>query len=364
MPRQRTANPAPPPAVRDAAVAAEQASLRYVSDVKPGIRRRRAGLGFSYTHPDGSRVKDAATLARIKALAIPPAWTDVWICPVANGHVQATGRDARGRKQHRYHERWRAVRDEAKYGRLAEFGHALPRIRQQVTRDLARPGLAREKVLALLVWLLETTYVRIGNEEYARTNKSYGLTTLTNRHVQVNGATIQLRFVGKSGKPHDIRLSDRRIAALVRRMRELPGQDLFQFVGDDGEPHPVSSGDVNEYLREASGSDITAKDFRTWAGTLLAVRQLAGLEIEAPLSAAAVRSATAAAVKQVAEQLRNTTAVCRRCYIHPRVLDAWASPEAIRAWRVELERGDADEGLNEEEAALVRFLERTVPAAA
>jgi DNA topoisomerase-1 len=341
----------------DSVEAAQAASLRYVTDERPGISRVKSGSGFTYRLPDGTRVTDTATIERIKRIVIPPAWTDVWICPSANGHIQATGRDAKGRKQHRYHVRWRMVRDEAKFARLAEFGRALPRIRDRVAHDLAQSGLPRPKVLALVVWFLETTFVRIGNEEYARTNKSYGLTTLTNRHVQVSGATIKLHFVGKSGKAHDIRLTDRRIASLMRRMRDLPGQDLFQYVGEDGEPHAVSSSDVNEYLREVSGGDFTAKDFRTWAGTLLAVRQLADVADDATPSATELKTLTAAAVKAVAEQLRNTPAVCRKCYIHPQVLAAWSTPTLLSRWRTELQRSREIDGLNAEESALVRFLE-------
>lgn len=342
----------------DPVEAAQAASLRYVSDASPGISRRVTGQGFSYWHPDGSHVTDEATIARIEGIVIPPAWTDVWISPTANGHVQATGRDAKGRKQHRYHERWRAVRDGDKFARLASFGRALPQIREHVAADLSRPGLPREKVLALIVWFLETTYVRVGNEEYAKTNHSYGLTTLTNRHARVNGSSIQLRFTGKRGTPHNISLTNRRVAALMKRIKELPGQDLFQYVGDDGEPHPVNSADVNDYLREASGGEFTAKDFRTWAGTLLAVRQLESVEALEGASPSQIKSATAAAVKAVAAELRNTPAVCRKCYIHPTVLAAWTAPELVKVWRRALGRGSAIEGLNDEEAALVRYLER------
>ncbi len=328
-----------------------------MSDDRPGITRKRAGRGFSYRHPDGTLVKDRATLERIRKIVIPPAWTDVWISPIANGHVQATGRDARGRKQHRYHERWRAVRDEDKFARLTAFARALPTIRKRVAADMALPALPPQKVLALVVRLLETTYVRIGNEEYARTNQSYGLTTLTNRHVTVQGATIRFRFNGKSRQPHRIELSDRKLAALVRRMRELPGQDLFQYLDENGTPQPIDSSDVNAYLKDVAGGEFTAKDFRTWGGTLLAVRQLAGVDIEAQLTATQAKSLTASAVKAVAEQLRNTPAVCRKCYIHPEVLSAWSTPAAIERWRSEVARRRVIEGLDAEEAALVHFLE-------
>ncbi len=342
----------------DPVEAAQAASLRYVSDASPGISRRVAGQGFSYWHPNGSHVTDQATIARIEAIVIPPAWTDVWISPTANGHLQATGRDAKGRKQHRYHERWRAVRDENKFARLAAFGRALPRVRERVAADLSRPGLPREKVLALIVWFLETTFVRVGNEEYARANHSYGLTTLTNRHARVNGSSIQLRFTGKSGTPHNITLTNRRVAALMKRLKDVPGQDLFQYVDSEGEPHPVNSADVNDYLRQASGGEFTAKDFRTWAGTLLAVRQLESLEPLDDASASQIKTATAAAVKAVAAELRNTPAVCRKCYIHPTVLAAWSTPDLVKTWRRALAKGMPIEGLNDEESALVKYLER------
>src|SRR5436190_1573116 len=254
--------------------AARAAGLRYVSDALPGIRRKQAGRGFTYVGPDGDRISDRASLARIKSLAVPPAWTDVWICPDPRGHIQATGRDARGRKQYRYHARWRAVRDETKYDRMIAFGEALPRIRRRTEMDLRRPGLPREKVLAAVVRLLEVTRIRVGNEEYARTNRSYGLTTLLDRHVTVAGPTLRFSFRGKSGVRHQVDLTDRRLAAIVKRCRDLPGQELFQYVDDDGRQHTIDSADVNDYLRQLSGADFTAKDFRTWAGTVLAARAL------------------------------------------------------------------------------------------
>ena len=260
--------------VVEAKSAARAAQLRYVSAAADGIRRRRMGKGFSYVADDGRTVRDRATLERIRSLAIPPAWTDVWICVQPEGHLQATGRDARGRKQYRYHPRWRAVRDETKYERMVVFGETLPRIRERVAKDLAEQGLSRTRVLAMVVRLLETTFIRVGNEEYARTNGSFGLTTLKDRHVQVDGSRIRFRFRGKSGKSHAITLTDVRMARLVRRCRDLPGQDLFQYLDANNDPQPVSSSDVNDYLREISGQDFTAKDFRTWAGTLLASRKL------------------------------------------------------------------------------------------
>ncbi|HET7767706.1 MAG TPA: DNA topoisomerase IB, partial [Chloroflexota bacterium] len=254
----------------DPLASAEAAGLRYVSDEAPGIRRKKTGDSFAYVGPDGKAVKDEKTLARIKSLAIPPAWTDVWICPRANGHLQATGRDARGRKQYRYHAKWREVRDAVKYDKMVDFAAVLPKIRRRVERDLSLPGLPREKVLAAVVRLLEQTRIRVGNEEYKAQNKSFGLTTLQNRHVDVNGSTISFRFKGKSGKSHEVELTDRRLARIVRACREIPGQDLFQYVDEEGVQHDVTSGDVNDYIREIAGEEFSAKDFRTWAGTVMA----------------------------------------------------------------------------------------------
>jgi DNA topoisomerase-1 len=334
---------------------ARAVALRYVSDSLPGIRRHRSGKGFFYTRSDGSRVTDRPTLTRIRALAVPPAWKEVWICPSPNGHLQATGRDAKGRKQYRYHARWRAVRDENKYERLQLFGECLPRIRARVEEDLARTGLPREKVLATIVRLLETTFIRIGNEEYVRSNGSFGLTTLRNRHVRVEGSSIRFRFPGKSGKPHAVRLTDRQLARLVKRLRDLPGQELFQYLDEAGEPQPVDSADVNDYLREISDQEFTAKDFRTWAGTLLAARHLALLE---PLALGAHgKTAAVEAAKHVAEHLGNTPAICRKCYIHPAVLQAHLDEDLNQIWRDCQEAGGPEAaGLTAEESALIRFL--------
>ncbi|HEX2648464.1 MAG TPA: DNA topoisomerase IB [Burkholderiales bacterium] len=301
--------------------AARAAGLRYVADSTPGVSRRRNAGGFRYFKPGGAPVRDAATLKRIRALAIPPAWTDVWICPREDGHIQATGRDARRRKQYRYHERWRDVRDAEKYGRLAAFARALPRIRRRVARDLALPGLPREKALATIVRLLETTFIRIGNEEYARANASFGLTTLRDRQVQVDGAKLRLRFRGKSGVPHEVALADRRLAHIVQRMQELPGEELFQYADEGGAPRAIESNDVNEYLRSIAGAEFTSKDFRTWAGTLLCLRALRRLP--APESPGAGRREVTRAVEAVARELRNTPAVCRKCYIHPAVVQGF-----------------------------------------
>jgi DNA topoisomerase I len=337
--------------------AAKAAQLRYVSDARPGIRRRKAGEGFSYIAPDGEVVRDETTLARIKALVIPPAWTDVWICTLPHGHLQASGRDDKGRKQYRYHPRWRKLRDESKYSRMARFGAALPRIRARVDEHLALPGLDRHKVLAIVVRLLETTFIRVGNEEYARSNKSFGLTTLRDRHVRIDGAKIHFRFRGKSGKEHEIKVTSRRMARLIKRCRDLPGQDLFQYLDEQGEPQPIDSGDVNEYLREISGEDFTAKDFRTWAGTLLAARCLSAAENFE--TAAAAKSACVEAVATVAERLGNTPAICRKCYIHPAVLAAFQDEKLFELWRTHGGSNGSSPDLSEEENALLRFLAAT-----
>jgi len=328
-----------------AAESARAAGLRYVSDAEPGIERRRTAKGFRYFAPGGSALRDATALKRIRMLAIPPAWTDVWICPRADGHLQATGRDARRRKQYRYHDRWREVRDETKYGRLAAFARALPRIRRRVARDVALPGLPREKALATIVRLLETTFVRIGNAEYARDNESFGLTTLRERQAQVNGSTLRLRFKGKSGVPHEITLADRRIAQIVRRMQDLPGEELFQYLDEDGNARAIESTDVNAYLKSISGAEFTSKDFRTWAGTLLCLRALR--QLPPPVSAASGRREVAQAVQAVAHELRNTRAVCRKCYIHPVVVDTYLNGDLLATTR---ERSD--------DAALLALLER------
>lgn len=300
---------------------ARAAGLRYSTDARPGITRRRAGRGFAYRDTDGNRVTDRTVLARIRSLAIPPAWTDVWICTSPSGHLQATGRDARGRKQYRYHPAWRRGRDETKFERLLDVARVLPRIRERCDADLATPGLSREKVLAAVVRLLELTLIRVGNEQYARINRSFGLTTLKRRHATVEGSAIRFRFNGKSGQRHEVGLRDRRLAAIVRRCQDLPGQDLFSYVGDDGVPQDVTSDDVNEYLREVSGIDVTAKDFRTWAGTVLAYRALRAL---APVEdGSAAKKNVVEAVKLTAGRLGNTPAVARQSYVHPAVLEAY-----------------------------------------
>jgi DNA topoisomerase I len=294
--------------------------LRHSSDRRPGIRRRRTGRGFAYRDPDGRPVRDREELVRIRSLAIPPAWTDVWICPYPSGHLQATGRDARGRKQYRYHPRYRNRREAAKFDRLIAFAAALPRIRSRVDADLARPGLDREKVLAAIVRLLELTLIRVGNDEYARLNRSFGLTTLRGRHASVRGSSIRFRFRGKSGRMHEVGLRDRRLAAIIRRCQDLPGQELFQYVEDDGTTVDIASDDVNDYLRSIA-PDVTTKDFRTWAGTVLAYRALRALD--RPASARGATRNVVAAIRETADLLGNTPAVCRKAYVHPVVVEAY-----------------------------------------
>ncbi|WP_395740879.1 DNA topoisomerase IB [Prosthecobacter sp.] len=306
---------------------ARQAGLRYVLDDQPGITRRRKGGGFVYKLPKGQPLRNAQTLRRIRSLVIPPAWTDVWICPLSNGHIQATGRDARRRKQYRYHPRWMAVRDASKYERMLAFGAVLPRIRRRVAADLRSHGLTRQKVMATIVRLLETTLIRVGNDEYAQQNGSYGLTTLQNNHARVKGSQITFSFKGKSGMFHEIGLRDPRLARLVRRCQELPGQHLFGYLDDNGAVHQVTSDDVNAYLREIAGEEFSAKDFRTWAGTVLAATALRELATFA--SATEARRNITQAVKAVAKMLGNTAAVCRRCYIHPVILDLYAAGQTI-----------------------------------
>jgi DNA topoisomerase-1 len=318
------AEPIPPE--RRPRQAAREAGLRYGTDTQPGIRRRRQGRGFTYLDARGRHVRDQATLARIRKLAIPPAWTDVWICSAENGHLQATGRDARGRKQYRYHPRWRSRRDEIKFDRLIEFAEALPRIRRRTTHDLALPGLPREKVLAGIVRLLELTLIRVGNEEYARLNRSFGLTTMRSRHARATASGVRFRFRGKSGQPHEVGIQDRRLARLVRRCQELPGQELFQYVDDNGEARDIRSDNVNDYLREAAGADVTAKDFRTWAGTVSAYRALRGED--PPASTGAARKTIVRAMRETAERLGNTPTVARQAYVHPAVIEAYAGGAA------------------------------------
>ncbi|MEO7072503.1 MAG: DNA topoisomerase IB [Rhodanobacter sp.] len=311
------------------------AGLVYVSDEQPGLHRQRHGRGFSYRNAHGKRVGDAADLARIRALVIPPAYTDVWICANPNGHLQATGRDARGRKQYRYHPQWRTLRDHGKFDRVLDFGQALPRLRRRVTRDLAQPGLPCDKVLALLVRLLDETLIRVGNECYVRDNHSYGLTTLRSRHVRAERGRLRFAFRGKSGQEHEVELTDKRLARIVRRIQHLPGQRLFQYLDDDGARRPVDSDMVNEYLRRGCGDDashqFSAKDFRTFGGTVQAAGVLARTALPETGGERAQRSALSAAVKEVAAILGNTPAVCRASYIHPHVIEGWLDGSLLRA---------------------------------
>jgi DNA topoisomerase-1 len=310
----------------EAAQMAVEAGLIYVSDAEPGIRRLRAGKGFRYLTPENRRLAAARELKRIASLAIPPAYRNVWISLQARGHLQATGRDARGRKQYRYHPEWRQVRDSAKFDRMVAFGEALTKLRRKLRRDLGLPGLPREKVLAVVVSILDATRVRIGNSEYARDNKSFGLTTLRNRHVSfIRDGRAVLNFRGKGGVQHEVHIDDKRIAQIVRRCQEIPGQHLFQYVSDDGQRCPIDSGQVNDYLREAMGEDFTAKDFRTWGATLHAITLLARTPLPEKPSERALKSEIAEVVKQVAAKLRNTPAVCRKSYINPAVFEAWRS---------------------------------------
>jgi DNA topoisomerase I len=342
----------------DPVESAKSAGLRYVQDGSPGIRRKRAGKSFSYVGPDGQPIRDEETLKRIKSLAIPPAWTEVWICPSPRGHLQATGRDAKGRKQYRYHPRWREVRDETKYERMIAFANALPTIRSRAEQDLSQPGLTRRKLLATIVRLLEMTLIRVGNEEYARENRSFGLTTLRTRHVKVNGSELRFNFRGKSGKSHNIAVSDRRLARVIKRCQELPGQTLFQYAGQNGEYETIDSEDVNDYLREITGQDFTAKDFRTWAGTVLAAQALQ--EFEAFDSEAQGKRNVVQAIESVAEQLGNTPSVCRKCYVHPAVLDTYLDGTMLETLkeRAEQELTDSLGSLGAEEAAVLALLQQ------
>ena len=331
--------------------AAEVAGLVYVSDAEPGIARRRRGAGFSYHHPDGDTVSEADR-ARIEALAIPPAWEDVWICPLPNGHLQATGRDEKGRKQYRYHPDWAEVRGRVKFNRMIPFGEALPALRSRVESDLRRKALDREKVVALAVRLLDETLVRIGNPEYAASNDSYGLTTLRDRHVDFDGAEVRFAFVGKSGKEHALSVRDRKLARLVKQCRDIPGYTLFQYYTDDGR-RSVGSGDVNAYLRETTGEDFTAKDFRTWGGTVLAAKALVERG-EAEDEAAADRHC-ADVVKEVAAALGNTVAVCRTYYVHPGIVAAYCEGTLLDAMK-RRHAGNTPAGLAPEEAAVLSVL--------
>jgi DNA topoisomerase-1 len=347
---------APNDSAVDPKEAAEVAGLTYVSDGSRGILRHRAGKGFRYASSDGARVDNAETLKRIKSLAIPPAWIDVWICPKANGHIQATGRDARGRKQYRYHSRFREIRESTKYHHMLAFAENLPGIRMKVNEHLTFLGLPREKVLAAVVHLLETTLIRVGSDEYAKQNKSYGLTTLKNRHVTVDKSELRFNFKGKSGKVWRLGIRDRRIAKVIRACQELPGQELFQYVDDTGATRDVTSSDVNDYLKEISGKDITAKDFRTWHGTVLAA--LALREFEKFDSQAGAKKNIRAAIQRVASRLGNTPTICRKCYIHPEILNTYVEGSLLLQVKEEVETELCEHlpGLTPEEVAVLTLL--------
>jgi DNA topoisomerase-1 len=346
----------------DPVQSAKEAGFRYVTDDIPGLKREPAGKDFQYRDPSGKIVHDRKVLARIKSLAIPPAWTEVWICPDPNGHLQATGRDDRGRKQHRYHLHWREVRDETKYTKMIAFAKILPQIRGQIARDLKLPGLPRNKVLATVVRLLEVSLIRVGNDEYARENDSFGLTTMRNRHVHVNGSTLRFHFCGKSGKRHEVDIRDRRIARIVKSCQELPGQELFEYIDESGKRQDVKSGDVNDYLRELSGQDFTAKDFRTWAGTVLGALALRGLEGFESQSQA--KKNITQAIASVAHRLGNTPAVCRKCYVHPDVIAAYLDGTLAKAIKKTVEEQPPllSARLRPDEAAVLRFLQQRLKA--
>jgi DNA topoisomerase-1 len=344
------------------ATSAKAAGLRYVSDARPGIRRVMGPLGFRYIDANGRTIRDATEVKRLNALAVPPAWTDVWICPDRRGHLQATGRDARGRKQYRYHPQWRAARDETKYDRMAAFASALPAIRARTSADLARRGLPREKVVATVVQLLEKSLIRVGNDEYAKQNGSFGLTTMRDTHVNVRGETLRFEFRGKSGVRHAVNVDDRRLARIVRQCRDIPGQELFQYMGDDGRRRRIGSGDVNAYLKAITGQDFTAKDFRTWAGTVLACTALR--ELEAAETSATAKRNVVRAIEAVAGVLGNTVAVCRKSYIHPIVIDAYTDGSllATAARRAAPAFRKAGSKLRPDEAAVLALLQRRMAA--
>jgi DNA topoisomerase I len=343
--------------VGDSIDAAEEAGLRYVRDDEPGYTRRAKDDDFEYFDAEGKLIRDEQRLLRVKRLAIPPAYTSVWICPSPNGHIQATGRDARGRKQYRYDKRWREVRDENKYDRMIAFGNELPKIRRRVNKDLALPGLPRNKALATVVQLLERTFIRVGNEAYARENKSFGLTTMQDRHVDVKGSQLRFRFRGKRGIKHQIDLTDRRIAKIVLKFQDLPGQELFQYIDDEGEVRDITSQDVNDYLREVTGQDFTAKDFRTWAGTVLAAMTLSVLDpFETKKQA---RANIKDAIGTVSKLLGNTPVICRKCYVHPAILEAYLDGNSIEGLKQKAEEAVTQRrcDLRFGETAVLKFLQ-------
>lgn len=345
-------------AVATPVASAKAAGLRYVSDALPGIKRKRAGKHFSYIGLDGKPIRDKAELERIRTIGIPPAWTNVWICPNPRGHIQATGRDAKGRKQYRYHPKWREIRDDTKYTRMIAFGKALPTIREHITHDLALPGLPREKVLATIVRLLDTTAIRIGNEEYARENSSFGLTTMQNDHVEVIGSKVAFHFRGKGGKEHMIDVKDRQLAKVVKKCQGLPGQQLFEYYDEHNELRTIESDDVNDYLQHITGKDFTAKDFRTWAGTVTATCALQDLGVYESQTQA--KKHVVRAIEAAAQHLGNTPAICRKSYVHPEVIDAYLNGSLLNALNQGSQQAilNALDGLRPEEIAVLAFLEQ------
>lgn len=337
---------------------AKAAGLRYVSNTTPGIRRKRAGKHFSYIGLDGKPIHDEEELQRIRALGIPPAWNNVWICPNPRGHIQATGRDAKGRKQYRYHPEWRAIRDETKYTRMIAFGKALPQIRERVAHDLSLPGMSREKLLATVVRLLDTTSIRIGNEEYARENGSFGLTTMQNEHVDITGSKVQFHFRGKSGKEHSIDIKDRQLARIIKRCQDLPGHQLFEYLDEDNVLHTIESDDVNEYLQQITNEDFTAKDFRTWAATVIATCALQ--DLGAFESQTQAKKHVVSAIEEAAKHLGNTPTICRKSYVHPEVIDAYLNGSLLDAIKQHNEQAilDALDGLRPEEISVLAFLQQ------
>lgn len=344
-------------AATDPGQIAKAVGLRYITDTSPGLTRKRAGKHFSYIGLDGKPIRDPKELERIKKIGIPPAWTNVWICPTDRGHILATGRDAKGRKQYRYHPRWREVRDETKYDKLILFGEALPHIRERITQDLERSGLPYEKVIATIIRLLDSTLIRVGNEEYVRENGSYGLTTMLNQHVEVGDAKIHFHFKGKSGKEHNIDVKDRQLAKIVKRCQALPGQELFKYIDENKELRSVESNDVNDYLRQTSGQDFTAKDFRTWGGTVIASIALEHLGVFE--SETRGKKNVTEAIKSTAERLGNTPAICRKCYVHPGVIDAYLAGSLLNFFKHYQENTKklSREGLSPDESKVLAFLE-------
>lgn len=364
VPKEKKSKTAELKVLTDPEEAAEEAGLRYVSDDQPGYTRKAKGDNFEYFDLEGKPIRDEQRLLRLKRLAIPPAYTDVWICPTANGHIQATGRDARRRKQYRYHERWREIRDENKYGKMALFGQTLPKIRRRVAADLALPGLPRNKILATVVQLLERTFIRVGNEEYARENKSFGLTTMQDRHVDVSGSNLKFTFRGKSGIKHEVDVKDRHIAKIISKLQDLPGQDLFQYLDEEGRRCDLSSQDVNDYLREITGQEFSAKDFRTWAGTVLAA--IALNHVGAFETKTQAKANIKTAVTAVSKMLGNTPAICRKCYVHPAIFENYLSSQAIEGLKQKTgEALESDElDLRMDEKAVLKFLQGRLEAKA